>query len=318
MCKTAPCWVDDMTTQRPAPRVICLGLSALDITWQVDALPHGGGKTRASDVREGGGGLAANAAAAAARLGAQVRFWGRAGDDSAGHEMKSQLAALGVEVSHFRLFPGARSSLSGIVVDTRGERMIVNFRGADLPSDPAWLPLDALADADAVLADPRWPEGALALFGAARERGMPTVLDGDVADAAIFDQLLPRTDYAVFSEPGLAGYATDARNVDERLAFALSRGCRLAAVTLGERGIRWADAAGQYALPAFEVKAVDTTGAGDVFHGALAFALGAHWPVRRAFQFSAAVAAIKCTRPGGRAGVPDFATAMSLVDSIQE
>jgi sulfofructose kinase len=66
------------------------------------------------------------------------------------------------------------------------------------------------------------------------------------------------------------------------------------------------------------VQAVDTTGAGDVFHGALAFALGAHWPVRRAFRFSAAVAAIECTRPGGRAGVPDLATAMSLVDSIQE
>lgn len=307
-----------MQPQHPTPRVICLGLSALDITWQVDALPQGGGKTRADDVREGGGGMAANAAAAAARLGARVQFWGRAGDDSAGHEMKAQLAALGVEVSHFQLFAGARSSLSGIVVDTRGERMIVNFRGADLPVDPAWLPLAALAQTDAVLADPRWPEGAHALFVAARERGLPTVLDGDVADAGVFDLLLPHTDYAVFSEPGLAGYATDARSVDEQLAFALSRGCKLAAVTLGERGIRWADAAGTHALPAFQVQAVDTTGAGDVFHGALAFALGAHWPVRRAFRFSAAVAAIKCTRPGGRAGVPDFATAQSLVDSIQE
>ena len=304
--------------QRPAPRVICLGLSALDITWQVDTLPQGGGKTRASDVREGGGGMAANAAAAAAKLGASVQFWGRAGEDSAGHEMKAQLAALGVDVSHFRLFEGARSSLSGIVVDARGERMIVNFRGAGLPVDPAWLPLEALAETDAVLADPRWPEGALALFGAARTRGLPTVLDGDVADAAVFDMLLPHTDHAVFSEPGLAGYATSARTVEEQLNFALSRGCRLAAVTLGERGLRWADAQGLHALPAFAVEPVDTTGAGDVFHGALAFALGAGWPVPRAFRFSAAVAAIKCTRPGGRAGVPDFATAMSLVDSIKE
>ena len=65
--------------QRPAPRVLCLGLSALDITWQVDILPQGSGKTRASDVREGGGGMAANAAVAAAKLGASVQFWGRAG-----------------------------------------------------------------------------------------------------------------------------------------------------------------------------------------------------------------------------------------------
>jgi sulfofructose kinase len=304
--------------ERPTPRIVCLGLSALDVTWQVDTLPHGGGKTRANDLREGGGGMAANAAAAAAKLGASVQFWGRAGEDSAGHEMKAQLTALGVDVSRFRLFAGGRSSVSGIVVDARGERMIVNFRGADLPADPTWLPLDALAETDAVLADPRWPEGALALFGAARQHALPTVLDGDVAEAAVFDMLLPHTDHAIFSEPGLAGYAPDARTVDDQLNFALSRGCRLAAVTLGEHGLRWADAGGLHALPAFEVQAVDTTGAGDVFHGAFAFAIGAGWPVRRAFQFSAAVAALKCTRPGGRAGVPDFATAMSLVDSIQE
>ncbi len=304
--------------ERPAPRLICLGLSALDITWEVDALPRGGGKTRANNLHEGGGGMAANAAAAAAKLGAAVQFWGRAGEDSAGHEMKAQLAALGVDVARFRLFEGARSSVSGIVVDARGERMIVNFRGADLPADPTWLPLPAVAEADAVLADPRWPEGALALFGAARAAGVPTVLDGDVADAAVFDLLLPHCDHAVFSEPGLAGYATDAASVDDQLQFARSRGCRLAAVTLGEHGLRWIDDDGLHALPTFAVDAVDTTGAGDVFHGALAFALGARWPVRRAFRFSAAVAALKCTRPGGRAGVPDFATAMSLVDSIKE
>lgn len=303
-------------TRPPCPRLICLGLSALDITWQVDTLPQGGGKTRANDLREGGGGMAANAAVAAAKLGASVQFWGRAGQDSAGHEMKAQLAAAGVDVSRFKLFDGARSSLSGIVVDARGERMIVNFRGADLPTDANWLPLHALAETDAVLADPRWPDGALALFSAARERGLPTVLDGDIADAEVFDMLLPHTDHAVFSEPGLAGYAAATLSVDDQLHFARSRGCRLAAVTLGEHGVRWVDDEGVHALPSFAVTAVDTTGAGDVFHGAFAFALGARWPVRRALQFSAAVAAIKCTRPGGRAGVPDFATAISLVDTF--
>ncbi|MDB6002382.1 MAG: PfkB domain protein [Rhizobacter sp.] len=309
-----------MTTpmNTPRPRLVCLGLSAFDVTWQVDTLPSGGGKTRATGLREGGGGMAANAATAAARLGAQVQFWGRAGQDSAGQAMHAQLAALGVDVSQFRLFEGARSSVSGIVVDGRGERMIVNFRGADLPADAQWLPLERLAEVDAVLADPRWPEGALALFQAARERGVPTVLDGDVADAAIFDLLLPHTDEAVFSEPGLAGYASECAAVEDQLRFALSRGARRAAVTLGERGLAWADASGIHTLPAFDVHVVDTTGAGDVFHGALAFAAGARWDVRRAFRFSSAVAALKCTRPGGREGVPDFATAISLVQSLKE
>ncbi|QHJ01146.1 sugar kinase [Xylophilus rhododendri] len=301
----------------PHPRLVCLGLSALDITWQVETLPRGG-KTRASDLREGGGGMAANAAAAVARLGGKASFWGRAGQDGAGREMQSQLQACGVDTRGFRLFEGARSSVSGIVVDGQGERMIVNFRGAGLPAAADWLPLDELNGADAVLADPRWPEGAAALFAAARQRGLPTVLDGDVSDEEVFDLLLPHTDHAVFSEPGLAAYAPAGCGVDESLRFALSRGCRLAAVTLGERGLRWLDAGGFQSLPAHAVEAIDTTGAGDVFHGAYAFALGAGWPVRHAFQFSAAVAALKCTSPGGRAGVPDFATAMSLVEQLKE
>jgi len=302
----------------PCPRLVCLGLSALDLSWQVEALPQGGGKTRALDLFEGGGGMAANAASAAARLGAQVSFWGRAGLDSAGHEMKSQLVARGVDVAHFRLFDGARSSVSGILVDGQGERMIVNFRGADLPTDPSWLPVNDLSRMDAVLADPRWPEGALALFQAARLRRLPTILDGDIADAWVFDALLPHTDHAVFSEPGLAGYAAGHLLVEDQLHFTLARGCRLAAVTLGERGLVWADAEGLHRLPAFGVDVVDTTGAGDVFHGALAFALGADWPVRQALQFSAAVAAIKCTRRGGREGVPDFTAAMSLIEQSKE
>jgi sulfofructose kinase len=302
----------------PRPALICLGLSAFDVTWEVEALPSGGGKTRALDLREGGGGMAANAAVAAATLGAQVQFWGRAGQDSAGRAMHDALAARGVDVSGFRLFDGARSSVSGIIVDAQGERAIVNFRGAGLPGDPGWLPLDRVAQADAVLADPRWPEGALAMFGAARAAGVPTVLDGDVADAEVFDALLPLVDCAVFSEPGLAGYATQTGDVEARLRFARSRGCTLAAVTLGERGVVWTDATGTHRLPALAVDAVDTTGAGDVFHGAFAFALGAHVSVREAFEFSSVVAALKCLHAGGREGVPDLATAMSSLQRIKE
>jgi len=302
----------------PRPRLICLGLSAFDMTWVVESLPSGGGKTRALDLREGGGGMAANASVAAAKLGAQVQFWGRAGQDGAGRSMREGLAVLGVDVSQFRLFEGARSSVSGIVVDAQGERAIVNFRGADLPGDPAWLPLAAIAQADAVLADPRWPEGALALFQTARAHRVPTVLDGDVADAQVFDALLPFVDCAVFSEPGLAAYATQAGDVEAQLGFARSRGCAVAAVTLGERGVVWVDTAGRHRLSALQVDAVDTTGAGDVFHGAFAFALGAHAAVREAFEFSSAVAALKCLHAGGREGVPDLATALSTLQRFKE
>lgn len=302
----------------PRPRLICLGLSAFDLTWVVESLPSGGGKTRALDLREGGGGMAANAAVAAAKLGAQVQFWGRAGQDTAGRSMREGLAALSVDVSQFRLFEGARSSVSAIIVDAKGERAIVNFRGVDLPDDSSWLPLDAIAQTDAVLADPRWPEGALTLFQAARAQRVPTVLDGDVAEAGVFDALLPFVDCAVFSEPGLADYAPAASEVEVQLRFARSHGCAIAAVTLGERGVVWIDEHGTHSLPALQVDAIDTTGAGDVFHGALAFALGAHASVREAFEFSSVVAALKCLHAGGRAGVPDLATALFSLQQFKE
>mgnify|MGYP000904005443 CR=1 FL=1 len=312
-------WIATLSgANAPHPRVICLGLSAFDVTWEVEALPAGGGKTRAVDLREGGGGMAANAAVAIARLGGQAQFWGRAGQDSAGSAMRDELQGLGVDVSNFRLFEGARSSVSGIVVDAQGERMIVNFRGANLPDGAGWLPLEDVRGAEAVLADPRWPDGARSLFEAARRHGVPSVLDADMAEPQVFDSLLPFTDCAAFSEPALAAYSQQA-GLEAQLRFAQVRGCRLAAVTLGARGVAWLDEDGALQrIPAFAVETVDTTGAGDVFHGALAFALGARFLPVDAFRFSAAVAAFKCRRAGGRAGAPDLRTALSFLHEFQE
>lgn len=303
---------------RAAPALVCIGLTAFDLTWEVDSLPATGGKTRATHFRQGGGGMAANAAVAAARLGGRVRFWGRAGDDPAGRAMAEELQALGVDVSGLRLFPGSRSSVSGIVVDARGERSIVNFRGADLPDDAGWLPLEQIAGTQAVLGDVRWPAGVAAAFGAARRAGVPTVLDGDVAEPAVFDALLPLCDHAVFSEPGLAGYVGGVADVETGLRHALARGCRLAAVTLGEHGVAWTDGGTVQRQRGFAVEAVDTTGAGDVFHGAYALALGAGMGVAESFRFAAVVAALKCTRPGGRAGVPDLARVIDALAELKE
>lgn len=301
-----------------AQAVVCIGLSAHDLTWNVQTLPAGSGKTCAQQFHEGGGGMAANAAVAVVCLGGRARFWGRAGQDPAGRAMHAELAARGVDVSAFRLFEGARSSVSGIVVDATGERSIVNFRGMGQPDEALWLPLAQVAESSAVLADPRWPAGAQVAFAAAREAGVPTVLDGDVADAGVFDALLPWADCAVFSEPGLAGYAAGLHEPGARLRHALRCGCRLAAVTLGAGGVLWTDGSGVQRLPAFQVGAVDTTGAGDVFHGAFALAFGAGLAVADAFRFSAAVAALKCTRPGARDGIPDLASVLSFLNESKE
>ncbi len=284
--------------------VICLGLTALDQVWRVDR-PFAGGSEKIRAVSYGtlGGGMAANAAVAVAKLGASVAFWGRAGNDAAGHEMRSAFIADGVDVENFRLFPDGRSSVSGIIVDSSGERQIVNFRGL-FPEAADWLPLEAVARASAVLADPRWVEGASTLFRQARAHGIPTVLDGDVADADVFERLLPLTDHAIFSEPALKSFAGSAR--DESLAALARFGCRVIAVTRGEEGVSWCENGELHRRSAYSVDVVDTTGAGDVFHGAYALAIGAGLGVRDAMAFSAATAAMKCGHAGGRNGIPDI------------
>lgn len=309
-------WFDRLR-QRP-PAVLCVGLTAFDIVWDVAELPQGGGKQRATGFRELGGGMAANAAVAVARLGGRASFWGRAGDDRAGHAMADELRRHGVDVEGLRLFTGGRSSVSGIVVDAQGERSIVNFRGEHLPEDPAWLPLAQVAAAGAVLGDVRWPAGVAAAFTAARAQGVSTVLDGDVADTAVFDALLPLTDLAVYSEPGLAGDAPTLADDEARLRHALARGARLAAVTRGDRGVLWTDGGPLQHQAAFQVPVVDTTGAGDVFHGALALALAARAGVAEAFRFAAAVAALKCTQPGGRAGIPALGRVIDALAELKE
>lgn len=294
---------DVVSKARPV-HLICLGLSALDQVWRVDRLfACQSEKIKAVGYGTLGGGMAANAAVAVARLGASVAFWGRAGSDAAGHEMRSAFVTEGVDVENFRLFADGRSSVSGIIVDSFGERQIVNFRGL-YPEAADWLPVEAVARASSVLADPRWVEGAKTLFREARARDIPTVLDGDMADAEVFERLLPLTDHAIFSEPALTSFAGSAK--DESLA-ALSRfGCRVIAVTRGEGGVSWHENGRLHRQAAYAVDVVDTTGAGDVFHGAYALAVGVGLNVRDAMAFSAATAAMKCRHAGGRNGIPDI------------
>lgn len=290
--------------------ILCLGNSTLDKIWPLPQLPTAGGKYRANDYMEVGGGMAANAAVAVARLGGSVAYWGRAGNDGAGDTMRKEIAAYGVNITHFRLYAGARSSTSAVLVAGNGERAIINFRGAGIPDDPAWLPLELVKDAHAVLADIRWVEGACAIFTAARAHHIPTVLDGEIASSEAYVATLPLVDHAVFSEPGLSAFSgvpSLDNDADRLTALRKVRtlGCRIAALTRGDQGVVWIDDNGVHFQASFAVEVVDTTGAGDVFHGAYALALGEGDSVPNAMRFASAVAALKCTRHGGRAGIPD-------------
>jgi sulfofructose kinase len=197
-----------------------------------------------------------------------------------------------------------------VLVDPMGERSIYAYRGEGLGSDPAWLPLHQLEGAQAFLCDPRWPEGAARALDHARARGIPTVIDGEKTETRILVELIPRVDHAVFSEPGLSNYRPG-RKPAEALAAAIADGCTVAAVTQGEKGTLWMtrDDPTPRRTPAFRVQATNTTGAGDVYHGAYALALAEGQGVEAAIRFASAAGALRA-RDGA---TPDRAAVEELL-----
>ena len=284
-------------------RVACVGITVMDRIYYVEGLPTEGGKYVAKRYTEVGGGPAATAAVAAAKLGAQVDFIGRVGDDDTGNSLLAELESLGVNTRYTRRYAGAKSSQSAVIVDAKGERIIVNYPSPDLLHDADWLNEIDFSQWDVVLADVRWHEGAKRAFTLARRAGVMTVLDGDVTPQDI-SELVALSDHAAFSEPGLARLTGIQDTVSAlKKSQMLTNGHVY--VTRGGEGCDLLDDNDLRHQPGFLVEVVDTTGAGDVFHGALAFSLAGGTPIEEAVRFASGVAALKCTRPGGRAGIPD-------------
>ena len=307
------------TAHRPA--VACVGLSCRDHVWQVERFPPVASRTPARAYRAEGGGPAATAAATAARLGAEARLWAVHGDDEDGRANAAELARFGVDLSGVRAPAGARSFVSAVLVDPDGERRIFPYRGAGLADDPAahdWRGLDGCG---AVLVDARHPILAAHALEWAVARGVPRV--GDWGDDR-HPELRARVDHLVAAEEAGASALAARGSVapsDPLAAAVLGLGAlrdaptQLVAVTLGALGCVWDDGRDVWHQVAPRVAAIDTTGAGDAFHGAYAAAIAAGWDVGDALRLASAVAALKCTGEG-RAALPDLATARAVADAL--
>ena len=289
------------------PQVVGVGHIALDHHFTVDSAPAAGRKTAARSYSRLVGGMTANALVAAARLGARAELVSPVGDDEAVSDFLSHLQREGVGSAGLHRVPGAQSSVSTVVVDASGERLIVNHRGNALLRAPNRSTADwqnSLQGARALLVDPRCVHWAEAALSQARAMGLLSVLDGDTAPRADLHRLVGLAHWAVFSAPGLAAYCdgTPERGLDT----ALAAGAQVAVATQGEFGLLWQRPGGPLRrLAACSVAHVeDTTGAGDVFHGALAVALAEGQTDEAALHFASAAAALKCQRAEAVLGAP--------------
>ncbi|MEX3011556.1 PfkB family carbohydrate kinase [Hoeflea sp. TYP-13] len=282
--------------------VLAVGSAVVDFIFQLDEAPSRSEKHRARDAAIVGGGCAANAAVAVARLGGKAMLAARLGDDVIGDMIISDLEKEGVDSNLVKRFEERRSSYSSVIVDPDGERSIVNFRDMDIDFGGGWLELQELPAFDAALADTRWPDGARVAMRAALKRGVPGVIDGEApvreAQAALMDAT-----HIAFSRPGLLDF-NDINDVEAALRQAAEETGAWVCVTEGGDGVRWLDNGTMRHMPAFEVKVVDTLGAGDVWHGAFALALARGDSESEAIRFASAASALKCRQFGGRSGAP--------------
>ncbi|HLZ66557.1 MAG TPA: PfkB family carbohydrate kinase [Aliidongia sp.] len=300
-------------TDRP---IICLGCAFWDTIFQIDEIPRHGTKVMAEQAVQAASGMATAAAATIARLGGRVELWTRIGDDATGDAFLQNLAMERVGTDHVRRMPGRRTWISTILVDRAGERLVVPYADPALDADPAWLPLDRVAAAAAVLVDMRWPAGARALLAQARRDGVPTVLDADVAPPDLLRELILLADHVLFSEPALQSLAPGV-TIDEALSAMADRlDAAVIGVTCGERGalIRRRGDPVTLCVPTIPIQARDTLNAGDVWHGAYALGLARGWPLEHRVRFANVAAAIKCERFGGRLGAPEMPEVMARMD----
>lgn len=295
-----------------AAAVLCVGHAVQDFVFNVPEIPTTPAKHRATAFASMGGGPAATAAVCVARLGGTAVLAARVGEDAIADLIEAELVGYGVDCTHLKRVNGCGSSLSAVFVDQRGERLIVNHLDPNLPTSTGWLPSPAALGCDAVLADTRWPAGALAALDAARDSGLPAVLDAD-QPIPPDGRLLAAATHVAFSQNALADYTGESDPVRGLRAAGLSNWC---CVTVGVGGVHVLENGVHQHIPGHRVPVIDTLGAGDVWHGAFALALAEGQSELAAVRFASAAAALKVQRAGGRRGAPDRSELNHFLASI--
>jgi len=294
---------------------LCTGITVLDEVFRVEEFPQSDGKVQATGFFTVNGGCAANAAVAIVRLGGRAALagplGGPAGEDGSGDRVLAALAREHVDCTFCQRIAGLPTGLSAIFMNARGDRTIVTYRDERIA---AAKPADAdavVTGADLVLADNRYPAFVTPICNAARRRNIPVVIDGDrptVED----DPLFRLATHLIFSSECLRA-TTGAADLAEGLSRMARRTDAFLAVSNGPDDILFIERGKLRRLPVFTVEAVDTLGAGDVFHGGFALALAEGKSEVEAMRFGAAAAGIKCSRIGGSAGAPTRAEVEGLL-----
>ena len=284
--------------------IVGIGLNAVDYLVGLPRFPVPGEKLRMSSFAREGGGQVATALVALSRWGHRCKYVGNVGDDDHGRLSYRLLSREGIDLAHVRTVPGASSQFAVILVEEgTGERTILWDRDPRIRVSPEGLPLDDIRRARVLLLDGHDVPPAIVAARIARAAGVPVVLDAEKVQEgteellSLCDHIVAAGHFPALLVPG-ASAEDGAREILRRYAPGTST------VTLGPRGAFGCDGREEILSPSIRVEAVDTTGAGDVFHAGFVHALLEGLPFREILAFANAAAGLSCRGMGGRAAIP--------------
>ena len=280
--------------------ILVCGLLATDVVFNVNAIPTDAVKYRAENVTLNCGGGGCYASVAINRLGGCSTILAKIGNDNFGKIVLDALDSEGIDHTNVIVDQHIHTPISSIAIDQTGERQIINYR--DQTPTVFTDKLLIRSSPHAVLVDARWIEGSVFSLEYAKSHNIPGVVD---AESPVSEDAMALATHIAFSRQGLSQFAsTD--SVLDGLQKAAKRFSAWVCVTDGENGTHiWSDGHLESIL-APKVDAIDTLGAGDVWHGAFTLQLAQGVDELSAVKFSNAVAAMKCTRVGGGWSAPEL------------
>lgn len=296
-------------------KIVGIGANVYDTLIVLNGLPEEDTKKAAEYTVCCGGGPAATGIVAAAKLGAECAFIGNVSADNAGDFLKQDLAKYGVDVSHIHTVENARAFTSVVLLNKLNSTRTCVFDRGNIPAtvldDAAKI---AIAEADVLMVDGNDLSAAIQAAEIAKENGTTVLYDAGGRYPGV-EQLLPLTDILIPSKEFALSFteSNDVGIAAEKLYEKFSP--KAVVITCGKDGGVLYTEKGLESYPIYPAEVVDSNGAGDVFHGAFAYALAKGFDLTKCCHFSSAVSGLKCTGVGARESVPDYITTKEYLRS---
>ncbi|MDQ7090133.1 MAG: PfkB family carbohydrate kinase [Methylococcales bacterium] len=276
--------------------VLCLGYACYDLVFSVPHHPHSDEKIVATDFVDCGGGPAANAAVMVAKLGLKSAFSGYLGDDLQGESHYQEFLRYQINTDFIQR-GSTPTPMASILVKPNGDRALINYKGITQPLTAESIDFSTL-NPKVILLDGHQPHLSLALLKQKETKQIPTILDaGSIHEGSL--ALMGKVDYLICSEKFALQHSQTLDSALENLANLAP----VVVITLGEKGLLWRRGLESGTLAAYPVNAVDSTGAGDAFHGAFATALALNKDWLECLRYASAAGALCATKTGARLGL---------------